>query len=176
MAIINNCYQNCTIEGGSNWNQILNALPKNQRKAFKCSMIAQPMRQASGTPMFRPLNIFSDTVSPIIGHPWSASGTTPNTEFDAYFQDGANPNNYYSVSVVNGAITLTFVPGNLGITEPVLLTDTVTSTTWQIVVENATINLAVGSGIAIDSYEFLDIETGAAYFLTVQNGAVTLST
>jgi hypothetical protein len=55
------------------WNPILNALPKSQRREFKETMIAQPNRQMVGTPMYRVLNVFVDTVSPTVGHPWAES-------------------------------------------------------------------------------------------------------
>jgi hypothetical protein len=56
---------------GINWNSILNSLPQSSRKAFKCLYIASPERQAVGTNGYRILNIFANTVSPTIGHPWS---------------------------------------------------------------------------------------------------------
>jgi hypothetical protein len=66
----NNTYNNVATLG-INWNALLNALPKADRKAFKCSTVAQPMRQATGTPMYRPLNVFNNSVSPTVGHPWT---------------------------------------------------------------------------------------------------------
>ena len=56
---------------GINWNSVLNSLPKSQRKAFKCIHIAQPERQKTGTPSYRPLNVYDGAVSPVAGHPWT---------------------------------------------------------------------------------------------------------
>ena len=60
---------------GTNWNSILNALPKASRKAFKCIYIAQVERRKVGTNSYRILNTFSNTVSPVSGHPWSTTVT-----------------------------------------------------------------------------------------------------
>lgn len=59
--------------GYSNWNAYLNDLPKSQRGMAKCDVIAEPIRQAVGTPGYRILNNYVGTVSPEVGHPWAAS-------------------------------------------------------------------------------------------------------
>jgi hypothetical protein len=59
---------------GTNWNAILNSLPKSQRRLFKLIHIAQPERQKIGTPSYRILNVYIGTVSPTQGHPWAMSG------------------------------------------------------------------------------------------------------
>lgn len=74
--------QNNTYRDGGVWNAALNALPKDQRKAYKCTTVVQPMRQAVGTPMYRPLNIFVNSVSPTVGHPWSSTGNQQMTTED----------------------------------------------------------------------------------------------
>jgi hypothetical protein len=56
---------------GTNWNAILNQLPKRQRGEFKLIHIAQPERQKAGTNSYRKLNIYAETVSPVNSHPWS---------------------------------------------------------------------------------------------------------
>jgi hypothetical protein len=55
---------------GINWNAILNSYPQSQRRFIKEIWIAQLERQKVGTPSYRPLNVFINTVSPTIGHPW----------------------------------------------------------------------------------------------------------
>lgn len=56
---------------GFNWNAILNAMPKNQRRLFKLMYIASPERQKVGTPSYRILNVYAGTTSPVKGHPWT---------------------------------------------------------------------------------------------------------
>jgi hypothetical protein len=56
---------------GSNWNAILNAMPKNQRRLLKLMYIAAPERQKVGTPSYRILNVYAGTTSPVKGHPWT---------------------------------------------------------------------------------------------------------
>ena len=55
---------------GINWNAILNAVPKAQRRNLKEIWIAQQERKKVGTPSYRVLHNFIDTKSPVVGHPW----------------------------------------------------------------------------------------------------------
>lgn len=56
---------------GINWNSILNSFPQSQRKFVKLLWIAEQERQKVGTPSYRILNVFANTVSPTQGHPWT---------------------------------------------------------------------------------------------------------
>lgn len=62
---------NNTYRDGGVWNRALNALPKNERAAYKETMVAQVNRQYIGTPMYRKLNVWVNTHSPTVGHPWT---------------------------------------------------------------------------------------------------------
>lgn len=53
------------------WNATLNALPKNQRGAYKCQNIAQLNRQKIGTNMYRILNVYTGSKAPVSGRPWT---------------------------------------------------------------------------------------------------------
>jgi hypothetical protein len=66
----NNTYRN-QFNPATNWNVILNAMPKANRRNYKEVTVAQANRQQIGTPMYRKLNVFDNSVSPVQGHPWT---------------------------------------------------------------------------------------------------------
>ena len=55
---------------GINWNSILNSVSQSNRRFIKEIWVAQQERQKIGTPSYRPLNVFINSVSPQPGHPW----------------------------------------------------------------------------------------------------------
>lgn len=162
----NNTYQ--TI-----WNPILNALPKAERGPYKLLNIAQPERQKVGTNSFRILNVYSIT-APLATKPWI---TTPsNTSTFVYFTDTANPDNFYSLSVQNNALTLTFMPGQTGPVIPFIFQDTATGLIWQVTVQNGVLMVTQTTGSGIASYNFVDEVTSLTVVCSVQNGSLTLTT
>ena len=94
---------NNTYNDGGLWNRLLNSLPKDQRRDYKEKNIAQVNRQYIGTPMFRILNIYANTHSPVNGHPWIESAvSTANLLGHWTFNEGTGNIVYNSVGNDNG--------------------------------------------------------------------------
>ncbi len=63
---------------GTNWNSILNSMPKSLRRAWKNIFISQPEREKIGTNSYRELNFYTGSKSPILGRPWESGVPIPN--------------------------------------------------------------------------------------------------
>jgi hypothetical protein len=107
----NNTYQN-QWNPATNWNVILNALPKNERRLYKLVHIAQVERQKVGTPSYRRLNYYIGTVSPVIGHPWGTAPivpTTMETEITELSVTSSAPGNFQIAHGLTDTITAIFI-------------------------------------------------------------------
>jgi len=60
------------------WNATINALPKADRRDFKLIEICQLNRQDRVHGGYRILNVFVDSYSPVVGHPWTTSPPVPS--------------------------------------------------------------------------------------------------
>lgn len=165
----NNNYRNCLEPGGSNWNDILDALPKNQRGPYKLQYIAQIERQKIGTPSFRILDVYDSTLPQ--GRPWIEGG---NTQYGIFLAGSGSK--VYALTIKNRAVTISLITLNVGTPVPFLLQDTVTAAIWELTIVNNALKLTVSTGVAPTSQEITDVYTNSIYYLLVKNGGLTLST
>lgn len=150
------------------WNPILNALPQNQRGAYKCANIAQVERQKVGTPSYRILNVYVGTVSPVVGHPWTTSGEI-NASYA--FQDSLT-STIYTLTITNGALTVT----QTGSSSSGLLvfSDIVTNSLYSISISGVSmvINSYVGVVSPISALILVDTVTSTKYSLYISDGII----
>lgn len=163
---MNNTFNNTEL--GTNWNSILNALPKNQRGLYKLTHIAEPERQKVGTPSFRILNVYAGTHSPTVGHPWAV----PQTSVGLIDATSLIP---YTITVTQGSLMVT----QAGATGAGLLVfkDIMTGNLFSISISSATmlLNSYTGPIPSIASLVLVDTVTNKFYNLYVSNGTLNIS-
>jgi len=105
---------------GTNWNAILNLLPRSSRGAFKCLNIAQPERSKVGTNSYRVNHTYYGSVSPLQGRPWVSDSSNIYFAGNAALSPAADgTNKVFTVpnsTVVSGSLTIalngvTLTPG-----------------------------------------------------------------
>lgn len=160
---------NNTYNDGGKWNKALNALPQNQRGAYKCANIAQVERQKIGTPSYRILNVYINTHSPVVGHPWQVSNSS-------YIFTDSSSGSIYTLTVSNGSFIIT--PVTIGSSGLLVFQDTVTKSLYSVSISGASIiiNSYTGAVLPVSSLVLIDTITQTFYSMTVSNGTLTIMT
>lgn len=171
----NNTYQN--VEQGNNWNEILNALPKSERGAYKLANIASLERKKFGTNSFRPLDVYTPpgTVSPTTGQPWTLISYL-------VFQDTVN-DNYYQFTVTNGYYAVSAATETENAFTEIFFLDVSNTNYYSLTFQNGEPAVTIVSDLEIfsslntvhDSIPFSDSTNGLMYELTISNGSIDIT-
>lgn len=171
----NNTYQNVALLG-KNWNEILNALPKSERRLYKLTMIAALERQKMGTPSYRILNeiIGNGTFSPTVGHPWNIS--TDNTVTTNTFNDSTT-GQPYTINIANGKLQYVQGTGSLAPVNNIYLLDATSGLVYSLMINNGNMTYQqVQSSSTVSGLKLVDTVTGQDYLLLIANGQLEYAT